>query len=195
MPVMYTNRKGTTYTLCLTRTQKGKNRYFFSAKPEGRTLVEQMPDGYEIRENVNGQVSLGKMRPQIITPDEFAAVKRAIAQRPDAKNYRVDVKGKYIIVYENDGPNLDELVSILQEIMPLSPRRIADFRAEDEKYSHFAPMLRFELVDEETRNFSVARMGFSGEGGWLHPARWGTISELASLAIPLLGTDDFFELY
>lgn len=195
MPITYTNRKGKIYTLCQTQTKKGKTRYFFSPDPTGKTVVEQIPEGYEIRENVNGQVSLGKTRLQIITPQERAAVERAVSRHSKAKNYRVDVKGKHVIVYENVGPDMDAILGIFQRFMPIPKSQAEALRAEETQFSRFSPVMRFELEDAETRQFHVARMGYSGRGGWLNPARWGNIESLAEDVIPLLGTDEFFELW
>jgi len=100
MPVTYTNRKGKTYTLCQGTTKTGNPRYYFSPDPKDKVL-DVIPEGYEIQENINGQVSLGKIRPQIITSGELFIVLQAIAQHPKSKNYRADIKGKYILVYEN----------------------------------------------------------------------------------------------
>jgi hypothetical protein len=55
MPLTYTNRKGTTYTLCQARTQKGNVRYFFSPNPEAKTAVDHLPPGYEISQRPPAQ--------------------------------------------------------------------------------------------------------------------------------------------
>ena len=123
MPVIYTNRKGKTYTLCQGNTKTGKPRYYFSPDPKDAVL-DVIPDGYEIRENVNGLVSLGKIRPRSITADELSIVQQAIAQHPKSRNYRADIKGKYILVYENVGPDVDEILEVFQKMMPLLPSRI-----------------------------------------------------------------------
>ncbi len=52
MPVTYTNRKAVTYYLCQGQTASGKPRYYFTPRNEG-DLVEQIPAGYTICENVN----------------------------------------------------------------------------------------------------------------------------------------------
>jgi len=57
MPITYANRKGLTYYLCKTVTKSGKPRYVFTREPKGEP-VEQVPEGYAIRESVNGVVSL-----------------------------------------------------------------------------------------------------------------------------------------
>ena len=73
MLVTYTNRKGDLYYLHVGKTKTGKNKYFFSKKKEG-VLALEIPEGYEIYENVNAQVFLRKIQPKIILDQEIAMV-------------------------------------------------------------------------------------------------------------------------
>lgn len=192
--VTYTNRKGRTYTLCQTLTKKGNIRYFFTLEPAEKTVVRQIPDGYEIRENVNGQVSLRKKRAHLIRPEERAVVERIVLHHPEARNYKVDIEGKQIIIYEQAGPGAKFLQQLFQFTNPIGESREEQIQARLEEWGRFNPVLRFELVDPKTRKFKVMRMGYSGHGGWLRPTLWGSIEELARQVIPLLGTEDFFEI-
>ena len=58
----------------------------------------------------------------------------------------------------------------------------------------YEPVLRFELEDEKARIFSAERMTYSGKGGWLYLDS-DHLETPVSRLIPLLDTDDFFELY
>lgn len=87
--ITYTNRKDVTYTLCKGVTKTGKPRYFFAREPRDEP-VEVVPEGYEIRESVNGVVSLAKVRPGHILAEEVAVVTAAIQRHPPGRNYRVD---------------------------------------------------------------------------------------------------------
>ena len=194
MPVTYTNRKGKIYILCKGTTKTGKPRYYFSPDPKGE-IMDQIPEGYEIRENVNGQVSLAKIRPALITKAERAAVERAVAKLPKAHKYRVDVKQKHIIVYENAAPDLEEFLNDLRSAFPLPYLRADKIRDLEENLGQFSPVLRFILVDPKERTFRVERMTYTGMGGWRHLYSYsGDIKELAPKLIPTLGTDRFFEL-
>jgi hypothetical protein len=61
MAVKYTSRKGRDYFLCLRINEKGQQQYVLARTIIGE-LVEKVPDGYEIRENSSGQVSIFKIR-------------------------------------------------------------------------------------------------------------------------------------
>jgi len=194
MPVTYTNLKGQEYFLCKGLSSRGAVRYYFSPNPQAG-ILESLPEGYEIQESVNGRVSLVKSHPATIRPEEHSAVEQAVAKHPIARNYRVDVKGKQIIVYKNTGPDMDAILDAFQQAMPIPRTRVDTFLAKAENFKHFSPMLRFTLMDPESRIFSVDRMYFLGEGGWRAISQRGKVAELAKELIPLLNTDEFFELF
>jgi hypothetical protein len=83
MPVSYTNHKGVTYTLYRGQTRTGKPRYYFGrpGQDQGEPVTE-LPPGFTISESVNGVVSLAKVRPALIQPEEVAAVEAVVQQHP-----------------------------------------------------------------------------------------------------------------
>lgn len=112
MPVIYTNRKGRKYFLCQGITKTGKPRYYFSREQKDEPL-ERIPEGYEITESVNGVVSLSKVRLKYLLEQEIAIVKSAVKNHPQAKKYRIDVKSKEITIYEQVGPDLQEIATMI----------------------------------------------------------------------------------
>jgi hypothetical protein len=194
MPITHTNRKGKTYTLCRGTTKTGKPRYSFVRDPGGRTVVEELPEGYEISESVNGVVSLAKKRPSRLMPGEIAAVEEAVRRHPRARDYRVSVKHDRIEVYESTGPDADAVLSIFAEMGPLPKSREAGVRAVLEGSARFSPVLRFTLQDEEGRDYLAERWCYLGSvDGWLF-VDVGPVEQLARRMVPRLGTDAFFEL-
>lgn len=69
MPITHVNAKEKTYYLHQGTTKTGKPRYYFSTKRDG-TLVDTLPEGYEVYENPNAQVFLRRMVPQMIRDEE-----------------------------------------------------------------------------------------------------------------------------
>jgi hypothetical protein len=198
MPVSYTNRKGMTYMLYRGRTRTGKPRYYFGrpGQSQGEPVTE-IPSGYTISESVNGVVSLVKDRPALIQPEEVEAVEAAVQQHPEARRYRVTVKGNRIEVYEQVGPDYNALVSELP-IPGLSRPGLADeLRALEERHAQYTPVLRFTLLDPKQRRFGSERMCYLDSfDGWLElHGHTGPIAELARALIPTLGIEQFYELW
>jgi hypothetical protein len=195
MPVTYTNRKGRTYYLCRGTTRTGKPWYYFAREPKDEPL-DEIPEGYEIRENVNGLVSLGKIRPQKILPEELAAVEAAVARHRKSHNYRVAAKGDCIVIYERVGPDATDLLSGLGSFGQMFAHRAAELQETLDRSARFTPEMRFILVDEEKRTFSAERWCYSGSiDDWISVYTWGPIAKLARKLVPKLGTEAFFDLY
>ena|SRR5436305_10732868 len=197
MPVTHTNRKGQTYTLYQAETKTGKPRYYFSLKGKAR-LAEDMPAGLQISESVNGIVSLVKDRPALILPEEVAEVREILKRHPKARGYRVAIKHEHIEVYESTGPDFETLESVLELSLQSDPGLAERLKTEEERYTHYTPVLRFTLIDPRERWFRAERMCYrSSVDGWLEllNTRPGPVAELAQALIPTLGTDDFFELW
>lgn len=130
----HTNRRGEKYFLCRKLTKRGNSRYYF-AKSSSDEPVYAIPDGYEIRESVNGLVTLGKQRELYLRDSEIQAVEDELSKKPAPERYRLAVKPKLIEVHQ----------------------------APSEAYLNFlsySPVMQFLLVDEETRAFRAQRMGY-----------------------------------
>jgi len=198
MPVNYTNRKGVTYTLYRGQSRTGKPRYYFGRPGQGQgEPVTELPPGFTISESVNGVVSLAKGRPALIQPEEVAAVEDVLRQHPEARRYRVAVKGNRIEVYEQVGPDYNELVRELHIPGLSRPGLSEQLRALEERHAHYTPVLRFILLDQARRLFSAQRMSSLGSiDGWLElHGQTGPVARLAHALIPILGTEQFFELW
>ena len=198
MPVSYTNRKGMTYILYRGQTRTGLPRYYFGrpGQSQGEPVTE-IPPGYTISESVNGVVSLVKDRPALIQPEELAAVEAVVQEHPEARRYRVAVKGNRIEIYEQVGPDYNALVNELHLPVLSRPGLAEELRALEESHAHYTPVLRFTLLDPKQRLFSVERMCYLGSiDGWLElHGQTGPVAELARALIPTLGTEQFYELW
>jgi hypothetical protein len=197
MAVSYTNRKGITYTLYRGHTRTGKPRYYFGRPDQGHgEPVMGLPPDFAISESVNGVVSLVKDRPALIQPEEVAAVEAAVQQHPAAHRYRVAVKANRIEVYEQVGPDYNELVSELHIPGLSRPGLAEELRALEERYARYTPVLRFTLLDPNQRRFGSERMSsLGGIDDWLELGQTGPVGKLAEALVPTLGTDAFFELW
>ena len=193
VPVTHTNRKGVTCYLCHGMTKRFRPRYYFSREPRG-TALAAVPEGYVITESVNGVVSLSRARQPTFLPEEIAAVQSALTAHPKGQNYRVSAKKDFLEVYERIGLSSDDLVRdfMKEGYVPLGGARA--FIAQHEQRAQFTPILRFRLVEPRARLFTVDRMTFRGDGGWLMVGGPAALRRLLKRVIPALGRDAFFEL-
>jgi len=191
MPVQYVNRKGQTYYLHQGTTKTGKPRYLFSMKGEG-TLVDAIPDGFEIYENPNSQVFLRRIQPKIITDDEIAVVEKGMKRFSQLKYYQVDVKKGTISVFV---ANQD--VDRLSDILSFAPRaRGASIQDLLSQLIYYSPMLRFVLIDKEKRVFVAQRYCFLGSiDDWIDIGTPDTLQNLVKRYVKHLGQDSYFELF
>lgn len=180
MAVTYTNRKGVTYYLHR-RERRGKARYVF-CRDLGDGPVDEIPDGYEVKETPNGLVSVAKSKPRAITPREEAAVRRYLPPR-----CKLEVKGRELVVHEplGDGGT---------GIEHASPWLRAAIVRQLERRERYEPVMRLTLTDENARWFEVTRRYYSGHGGWTYPLGGGSIDEVAREFVTKVGTQDYFEL-
>lgn len=208
----YTNRKGVTYYLHASRRRDGQVRYTMKRSDEG--ALAELPEGYEVVESVNAQVSVRRPRPRWITEREQQAVQAALDQN-NLDTYRFEIRAKRITIFEPD-TNPNELIEELygESAPPLLSEDLdrmlrdrvgaevydAYRKQQAERYreniltrTHYSPVLRFTLIDPKSRRFLVERMVFRGEEHWHELDRLG-LDDALSRYIPHLGRESFFDL-
>ena len=190
--VKYTNRKGVIYYLHQGITKTGKPRYYFSPKNTG-DLVFEIPDDFEIRESVNGRVSLVRVRPKEIKKSEVALIMALIENHPDAANYRLDVKPRELLIYERVGPDMEAISSLFTSFG--FPAKVAKERLDGilDEVSRFSPLLRFTLEDKARRIFRLERMSFLGSKDEWAYVDTDALETLAERMIPRRGSETLFE--
>jgi hypothetical protein len=190
MPFQYKNRKGRTYYLHEGQTKCGSRKFFFSQKAEGN-LVENIPDGYEIHENPNAQVSLRKIQPKIITDSEKALIEMHIQRLARNTRYMVDVKGKVITIFESV-----QDVDLLEELFEsISGSRSVDNSAILQRITSFLPVMRFILEEDAEREFRVERYSFLGSiNDWIDLGDSDQLEALLKKYVKHLGKESFYQL-
>ncbi len=218
-PISHTNRMGKTYYLHAATTKKGATRYVMKTTQAG--ALDAVPDGMEIVEGPNGEVSARKIQAQEINPLEIQLIEAKLAAL-GLRGYRVGEKGPHLTVYEpwRSAGDLQELadsfnsanmigLKFLSRMFPdgdpfldsaTESTRRAEFRSSDSgidkmlETSRVEPVLRFTLEDKAKRMFSVERMTYRGSGGW-HSLSWKmSLQKAAETYLKHLGKESFFEL-
>lgn len=191
MPIQHVNRKGDTYFLHQGKTKTGKVKWFFSTKAEGE-FAESIPEGYEIYENPNAQVFLRKIVPQLVWPEEIEAVERGIRELAKVTHFIVEPKKNAIIVF-TPHQDADSLMEDLRPLLGFGRSFPAGFI--ERRLHYAAPMMRFTLIDDKKRLFSVDRWCFLGSiDDWFPLADAADLSKQVKKYIPHLGKQSFFEL-
>ena len=206
-PFSYTNACGDTYYLHAVRLRNGRTVHVMRKTPNGALPV--LPEGYEVRENVYGQVSVRRRRPKLLTEAEehllFSQLKRL---RPFA--YRLDIEGRTATIYASardrkcfveslDAEFANGFADALTKTLAgkYSPELVAMFRARRQEKGarrpRFYPLLRFVIEDKTERLFAVERVCFTGDSAWL---RLDVLPLSAAMMkyLPHLGRDSFFDL-
>jgi hypothetical protein len=191
MAVEHINRKGQKYYLHQGTTKTGKPKYFFSQKNEG-TLVQTIPDGFEIYENPNAQVFLQKTQLKIITDDEIATVEQGIKKFSSLQYYKIDVKKEIIFVY-TPNQNISNLSKVYSSFSNANPIDIQTAIARSISYSS---MLRFILRNEQKRIFTAERFCFLGSiDDWIGIGYPDTLQKLVEKYVKHLEKESFYELH
>ncbi len=192
MPITYVNAKDKTYYLHQGTTKTGKPKYHFAMKSEG-ILADRIPEGFEIYENPNAQVFLRRIPPKIITGEERQLVEDGMRKYASVQDYKIDVKGKAIIVYTAD-QSVDTLVDLFKDLHPdpaANPQLMTTLRG----VIQYSPMLTFILDDKEQRLFTAQRYCFRGSiDDWIDIDH-GKLEKLVKTYVQHLGNESYFELF
>ncbi len=189
MAVEHINRRGQKYYLHQGNTKTGKPKYFFSMKSEG-TLVQTIPDGFEIYENPNAQLFIQRIQPKIITDDEIATVEKGMKKFSSLQHYQIVIKKDNIYLYtpDQEANNLSELYS------SISFGR-SDIQSSINRTITYSAMLKFVLIDEQKRIFTTERFCFLGSvDDWIYIGNSDTLQKLVEKYVKHLGKDSFYEL-
>ena len=190
MSIQHNTRTGKTYYLHVGQDKSGKPNYFFSTEPKG-PLVNSVPEGFEIYENVGGQVFLRRKQPKLITDEELAMVKEALKRHAEEWRYRVEVKKTAAIIHE--APDHTAMV----ERLALPWINKATLKESVIQNATYMAVMRFVLADPEKRLFLAERFCFRGSvDDWIDiggPAQ--KLPVLLKKFIKHLGNESIFELY
>jgi hypothetical protein len=188
MAVEYVNRRGKQYRLYARKTKKGNLSYYMAMKSEG-ALVDSMPHGYEIYEDPNARVYIRKIRPRIFTDAEVSLVESAVRKYSALTDFRIELKGNSIVVFEPDQTD-DWIAEISKLLAPFNPGRAV---REIRKTMSYSQVMRFVLVDRESRTFEVERWWFT-EDEWMYLDGPDDLGKLVRKYCRHLGRESLYEL-
>lgn len=192
MPITHVNAKRKTYYLHQGTTKIGKPKYHFAMKSEG-TLADSIPEGFEIYENPNAQVFLRRVPPKIITDEEHQIVEDGMRQYASVTDYKIDVRGKAIVVYTADR-DIGTLADRFKDFRP-DPTANSELMTTLREFIQYSPRMQFILDDKEQRLFTAQRYCFRGSiDDWIDIDH-GKLAKLVRTYVKHLGQESYYELF
>jgi hypothetical protein len=190
MSIQHISRTGKTYFLTIVPGKTGKPKYCFSTRPGG-TQADSLPEGFEIYENVNGQVFLRRKTPRLITDTELELVKAALKRHAEEWRYKVEVKKNALIIHE-----ASDNTAVLERIA-LPWLNKSDITRSVIQSANYTAVLKFILVDDGKRLFLAERFCFRGSvNDWINiGAGPRTLRAVIGKFIKHLGQESIFELF
>jgi hypothetical protein len=205
---VYTSQHGVRFYVRAIRDCRGRHKLVMGTSQDG--ALEELPPGYEVRENVHGHISVRRKRQSRIRTQEEWMVRACVAKlKPFA--HAVGTEDSSITIYASsldrkcftgslDAEFAEGFASALNDALGkrFGGELVEMFRANrrDGKKgkTRFYPLLRFRLKDPRRRVFFVERVCFSGDRSWLV---LGTMTLPVALMkyVPHLGRDTLFDLF
>ena len=192
MPVSHTNCRDQIYFFHKGKTKTGKPRYWASQNSEGN-ILESIPEGYEIYERPGGMVFVRKIQKTPIFPHELQCVQDQVTPLNDQLAAYIESKcGTYVRTLPVESQRYLEINRSRYE-SEIKGKEIIIYEV---SHGQAMPLMKFELFDEESREYLAYRWCFKGRiDSWMHIGSCGQLQDLASKYCPALGTDQFFELW
>jgi len=187
MSIEHASRSGKIYYLHGKPGKSGKPNLYFSMDPDG-PRVEVIPDGFEIHENIRGQVFLRRIPKKLITDAELRLVRTALNAHAEEWLYKIEVKKNTITIHETENR-----VAFLDAFpFPIDPAREKRFQIQN---AHYMAVLRFILIDSTKRSFAAERFCFRGSiDDWISLDSPATLPTLLKRYVKHLGKDSFYNL-
>ena len=185
MKLRYENYKGQTYFVRQSRTKTGKIKYTCSTK-ETDSDLEALPDGMEFHENAMGLVCIRKKLISRIADEEYRFIQTECKRLAAPHFVRFDLSENAVSVHS-------------AKRIDLSMFGIRRKTPDDGTYDRLSfsasimPCLRFTLVDETKREFSVERMCFMGDEDEWYFLECGTLANLVRKYAPHIEKESLFD--
>lgn len=179
MPVSYENFRGEIYYLHSRKTKRGNTTFHFSKQSKGVVDPVEIPKGFEIYEEPNGNVYLRKKTKPYLHAKEIEMIQSGIKKHSEIEDFKLDIKKDIVYIYTVDHSIADESF----------PKQLG------QKYKQYDTPLRFLLIDQEERRFEVQRFCYLGSvDDWIYLDESTKLKELVQEYTQHLGKESFYEL-
>lgn len=194
----YENRRGDVFYLQAGKTPSGKPKYYAALKVTGRP-VAALPEGYEIYEKPDtAQVFVRKVKPSRISELERKQAEAAVREASGLEYFIVAIEGDALVVY-TPSTRRSEFDRLMAELASFAlrnhPAALDAARDQQLRRCPYVKMLRFALVDPDTRCYHAQRWCFRGSiDDWIALYDMGPLITLVAKYAKHLDSESFFEL-
>jgi hypothetical protein len=190
MSIEHVSRSGKVYYLQGQPGKGGKPNYFFSTDASGPG-VDIVPDGFEIHENIAGQVFLRRIPKKLITDQELSLVRAALNGHAEEWQYKIEVKKNALTIHGTENDQHENLLAAYGFLV--NPATEKQFQI---KHAHYMALLRFILTDPAKRLFAPERFCFRGSvDDWIGLEPPAALPALVKKYVKHLGKDSFYDLF
>lgn len=196
--LQYENRMGEVYYLQQGKTRSGKPNYYTGRKLTGTPLTA-LPDGHEFYERPDtAQVVVRRIKPVAITEFERKQAEAIVRQTSGLEHFVVAIEDDALVVYTPSvsPAGADEVIEMIAG--PVLGKVLAmagALRKERIRHSQYMKMLRFELVNPDTREYRAQRWCFRGSiDGWITLTGCGSLAKVVGQYAKHLDRESFYEL-
>jgi hypothetical protein len=188
MSIEHVSRSGKVYYLHGKPGKGGKPNFYFSTDADG-PLVDILPKGFEIHENVGGQVFLRRIQKKLITEQELDLTRSALAAHAEEWLYKTEVKKNMIVIYETESHG-----RLSDALAPwVNPALEKQFRI---RHAYYMAVLRFILTDPARRLFAPERYCFRGSvDDWINLGPSAPLPALIKKYVKHLGKASIYDLF
>jgi hypothetical protein len=196
--LQYENRMDEVYYLQEGKTRTGRPKYYTGRKLTGTPLAA-MPEGHEFYERPEtAQVVVRKIPPSPITEFERRQAEDIVRRASGLKHFVVQIEDDALVVYtpSHSPAEADKIIGDLAgPFFAAAATRADAYRDKWIRQSEYVKMLRFRLVDPDTRRYEAERWCFRGSiDRWIMLHRSGPLAELVAEYARHLDRESFFEL-
>jgi hypothetical protein len=195
--LQHENRMGEVYYLQEGKTRTGKPKYYAGKKLTGTPLAA-MPEGHEFYERPEtAQVVIRKIPVSPITEFERRQAEDIVRRASGLRFFVVHIEEDALVVYtpSSSPAEVDDMIDRIGGPFFRAATSGDALRDRWIQRSQYIKMLRFRLIDPDSRRYGAERWCFRGSiDGWIPLHRSGPLAELVGEYARHLDKESFFEL-
>lgn len=181
---MYKSRKGNEYYLYSKITSKGNIKYYMSTKIQ-KGSIDEIPKGFEVYENPDGNVTLRKVFTHVLNLDEKEIIEKVIKKMCKGVEYLLDDRKDGVGIY------IDESYGKRTSVLDLSYLTLGLGRPNRIMYN---PTFKI-YKDKQDNEYYIERICYLGGSlDWIYIDKNSELKKICEKYFVHIGKESFYEL-